>query len=178
MKIKALFTVPLLLGILAGCGDGDSDVERDELVENPNPTNGVATDNSTSTDGTATGNSTQTEGQGEGLQEVDTNYNFTNFDLDVEYQDDLSYNAEYTNTQNQVTAELEDEIINKLKISGDEAFKQISPSLAQLTFDQETEDQEVINQVLKAFGLEDNYKEFELEVKFQDGQEKEYKSNK
>lgn len=161
MKVKALFTIPLLLGMLAGCGDADS--ENDEQVTNPPPTNGAETDNST-----------QTEGQGEGEKQVDTSYNFTHFDLDVEYADDVSYNAEYTNTQNQISAELEDELINKINFSGDKAFNQIAPSLAQLNFDENTEDEEVLNQVMTAFGLEDNYEEFELEVKFQNGEIKEY----
>ncbi|MEH6989684.1 YusW family protein [Cytobacillus firmus] len=47
-----------------------------------------------------------------------------------------------------------------------------------MSFDQNTEDQEVINQVKDAFSLDDNYQKFELEVKFPDGTEKEFSETK
>ncbi|MCM3389495.1 YusW family protein [Ureibacillus chungkukjangi] len=172
MKVKALLTVPLLLGVLAGCGDND--VDQDEVVTNPTPTNETTTNNA---DDTTTENANQTNEENAGQQQEVTSYNFEHFDLDVEYANDVSYNAEYTNTQNNITAEFEDEA-NKVDVSGDEAYNQISPYLGQLTFDETTEDQEVLNQVMTAFGLEDNYTEFELEVKFLNGEKKEYKFNK
>ena len=162
MKLKALYTIPLLLGMLVGCGNDD--IDQDELVTNPTPANESATDNTTQT--------------GELKEEQLYKDSFiTHFDLDVEYANDVSYNAEYTNNQNQVSAELEDEI-NKVNASGDEAYNLLLPSLEQLTFDEKTEDQEVLSQVMTAFGLEDNYTEFELEVKFKNGEVKEYNFKK
>ncbi|HWL11978.1 MAG TPA: YusW family protein, partial [Ureibacillus sp.] len=60
----------------------------------------------------------------------------------------------------------------------DEAYTQLLPILESLTFDETFEDQDVIDQVLKAFELEDNYNEFELEVKFLNGEAKNYKVQK
>lgn len=164
MKIKRLLTIPLLLGILGGCGDDDGD--QDELVTNPTTSNETATDALI-----------PTNGQIGGQQQGDSSYNFTHFDLDVEYANDVSYNVEYTSNQNQITAELEDEI-NHVNAFGDDAYNQFAPYLKQLTFDEKTEDQEVLNQVMTAFGLEENFTEFELEVKFQNGKAKEYKFRK
>ena len=164
MKVKSLLTVPLLLGVLAGCGDNE--VDKDEVVTNPTPTEETATENANQAN----------EQNGEQQQEV-TSYNFEHFDLDVEYENDVSYNVEYNNNQNEITAEFEDDA-NKVDVSGDEAYNQIAPFLEQLTFDETTEDQEVLNQVKTAFGLDEGYNEFELEVKFINGEKKEYKFNK
>ncbi|QCR33933.1 YusW family protein [Lysinibacillus sp. SGAir0095] len=164
MKLKLILTSSLLLGVLVGCGDDD--VDQDELVTNPEPTNEMTTENEE-----------QTNGQSEGNQQEDTAYNFTHFDLDVEYANDVSYNAEYTSNQNGIAAEFEDEV-NRIDTSGDEAYNHFAQYLEQLTFDENTEDQEVLNQVMTAFGLDENYTEFELEVKFENGDTKTYRFTK
>jgi len=174
MKLKVLFASTLLLGVLAGCGDDD--VDQDELVTNPTTTNETTTnDANQTTNDTTTDNVESTTNQNEG-QQAGT-YNFTHFDLDVEYANDVSYNAEYKNTPNGITAEFEDEA-NRVDTSGDDAYNEIAPYLEQLTFDENTEDEEVRNQVMTVFGLDENYTEFELEVKFENGNNKKYRFTK
>jgi len=163
MNLKWFLTIPLLIGVLVGCGDDD--VDQDEVVTNPAPTTETATEDATNT-----------EGQ-DNAQQNNSSLNFTHFDLDVEYANDLSYNVEYTNNQNQITAELEDEI-NNVKASGNEAYNKFSSNLESLTFDENTEDQEVLNEVLSAFNLDENYTEFELDVKFENGEVKKYEIRK
>ncbi|MGG4265282.1 YusW family protein [Peribacillus simplex] len=43
------------------------------------------------------------------------------------------------------------------------------------TFTKESTDEEVIQEVTKAFDLKDDYQEFDLEVVFEDGTKKEHK---
>lgn len=57
-------------------------------------------------------------------------------------------------------------------------MEKLTPFFEGLSFDQNTENQEVINQVKDAFSVDDNYQTFELEVKFPDGTEKEYSETK
>lgn len=98
---------------------------------------------------------------------------FTSFALDIEYENDISYEAEYTNNQNKVTAEIENEI-SKEEFTGDEANKLITKAFDLLNIDKDTPDEEVRSQVLEAFKLEENYKKFDLTVTFETGEMKEY----
>jgi len=171
MKLKVFLTIPLLAGILVGCGDDEA--VHEEVVTNPAP----ADETNTTANETPADESSATGTQTVGEQQTAEALNFTNFDLDVEYANDVSYNAEYENDNSGISADLEDEI-NKVNLSGDEAYTQLLPILESLTFDETFEDQDVIDQVLKAFELEDNYNEFELEVKFLNGEAKNYKVQK
>lgn len=169
-KKKSLFVIPLAMGMLYGCGNDQAD--KDEVVTDTTTTEETAQNE--------TGNTTDqnaADTQTEQAQQVDTTYNFTHFDLDVEYQDDVSYNAEYENNGSQVAAELEDER-NNVKQSGNDAYNAMKSQLESLTFDENTENQEVIDEVIAAFGLEEDFTEFDLEVKFVNGDNKQYEVNK
>lgn len=104
-------------------------------------------------------------------------FNFTSFDLDVDYTNNKSYEADYDNDPNGVEATIQDEIANKT-LKGDEAFQQLSPIFEQLKFDKTTPNEEVISEVLKVFNLNNNFTKFDLDVEFQDGTEKEYQTAK
>ena len=67
--------------------------------------------------------------------------------------------------------------LNKHEVHGDEAMKELTPILEKLTFTKDSSDEEVIQEVTKAFNLKDDYEEFDLEVVFDDGTKKEYKVN-
>ncbi|WP_078380363.1 YusW family protein [Sutcliffiella halmapala] len=106
-------------------------------------------------------------------QGVQTGHSFKKFDLEVKYRDNVKYEADFE-AEGNGEAEIEDDITNK-KLKGDEAYQELSPKLEQLKFDPNSEDQEVLTQVLEVFGLQDDFTEFELEVTFADGTRKEYK---
>lgn len=67
--------------------------------------------------------------------------------------------------------------LNKHEVHGDEAMKELTPILEKLTFTKDSSEEEVIQEVTKAFNLKDDYQEFDLEVVFEDGTKKEYKVN-
>lgn len=104
-----------------------------------------------------------------------TLYNFSSFDLDIEYEQNNSFDVSYENESNEMEAEIKDQI-NNITLQGDDAFEQLRPIFQKLTFDQNTPDQEVIEEVIREFELSSDYKKFELEVEFADGTEKEYKT--
>ncbi|MBD8069456.1 YusW family protein [Bacillus sp. PS06] len=155
MKKRTLFTAVLLsCGLLAGCNGDDenvTDVPENAPVEQNTTTNQEDT--------------TQTEDQA---------FNFTHFDLDVEYSGNQEYDVDYENERNGMEAEIKDERTNT-QSKGDEAFATLQPIFENLTFDQLTTEDEVISEVMSAFNLGEDFEKFELEVRFSDGTQKEYK---
>lgn len=100
---------------------------------------------------------------------------FMEFELEVEY-DHGTYEVEYQRKGNKLEAKVKDERHDQdTKIKGSEAIKQVEAKLNQLSFDVNSTKQQVAEQVLAAFKLDNRYEEFELEVKFNNGIEKEYK---
>ena len=105
-------------------------------------------------------------------------FNFTNFDLDVDYPKNQSYEIDYESDQDGMEAKITDELSNKT-LKGNDAFDQLRPKFENFTFDSSTPDEEVISEVSKAFNISKNYYSFELDVEFTDGKEKRYnKMNK
>src|SRR5699024_5568268 len=95
---------------------------------------------------------------------------FTEFEIEISYGKDKEYEAEIERHSNgDIEAELEDEL-NGIEIDDDlKAFNEIYPNARKLNIQKDTEKQDVIDQVLKAFDLDSNYEEFEAEFKFEDG---------
>ncbi|MEK3765549.1 YusW family protein [Solibacillus sp. FSL K6-4121] len=170
MKLfKLLLTMPLLLGLLYACNNDDTKTNKD------------VTGNNSTVDETAnnknTTNNSENENERTGIKVADVNYAFTEFDLDVEYANRNSYDVEYENDGNNIYAEIDDEI-KGIEYKGDQAYENFVDALKQLTFDETTSDDDVRKEVLKAFALDENYKSFELEVKFKNGEIKHYHHNK
>ena len=187
MKSKTIFIIPLLLGVLYGC-NSDTEVDKEDIVTGnqssvDNTTSDTGTGNTGAndmgTDNTGTNNAGQNgnENQQNGTQAANVNFPFTYFELDVDYANDISYNAEYANDGNNIAAEFEDEK-NNVDTNGDQAYNSIRPSLEKLTFDENSSDEDVRKEVIQAFGLDENYTEFELEVKFQNDKVKHYRDKK
>lgn len=175
MKLfRGILTLSLVLGLLYACNNNDTKVDKDENVTGNNGTVDETTNNNTET---TQPSQNDNENERTGIKVADVNYAFTHFDLDVEYADRNSYDVEYENDGNNIYAELDDEI-KGVEYKGDQAYDNIVNALEQLTFDKSTSDEEVRKEVLKAFALDENYQSFELEVKFQDGEEKHYYHNK
>ncbi|REJ09639.1 YusW family protein [Halobacillus trueperi] len=97
---------------------------------------------------------------------------FQQFDLEIDYVDTLSYQIKYVSNEAQTRA-----IINEIgeeKISGEKALDQLTPHFMELSFDEDSSEQEVIEDVLQVFGLDETYKEFKLRVVYSNGLEAEY----
>ena len=102
-----------------------------------------------------------------GNNTVTLNHNFTEFDLEVDYSPTVKYEASLEKDVDGFEARIEDR--------GNEAFDRLNPILEKLNFDATTPNEQVIDEVLTAFGLENNFTEFDLDVLFKDGTQKEYR---
>ena len=172
MKLfRAILTLPLLLGLLYACNDDDKKVISDPKENENNTSVDETTDNKNNT------NTTTNDTERTSVKVADVNYAFTEFDLEVEYENGNSYEVEYENDGNYIYAKLKDGP-NNVTHEGDKAYDRLVDPLKQLTFSETTSDEDVRKEVIKAFNLEENYQSFELEVKFQNGEEKHYHHNK
>jgi hypothetical protein len=160
--IMAVLSLILTAGITTGCGTGNDDLSAP-------PENAPAQNEGT---GTEEKNQETTTEEGQ----AGTGHSFTKFDLEVEYDNNVKYEAEYE-AEGNGEAEIEDDL-NEVSLKGDDAYTELSPLLEQLNFDSNADDQEVMSQVMEVFGLQDDYKEFELEVTFEDGTKKKYEDKR
>ncbi len=152
MRIKYLLTISVMVSLLVGCNDKEKVTDV--------PTNAPA-DQSTA------------QQAGDNVTDQAA-YNFVEFSLDVDYSATESYEVEYEDKRSGIEAKLEDDR-NNIRLQGDEAYTKLDPLFKQLNFDSTTPNDEVIDQVIKVFNIEDNYQSIEVEVEFVDGNEKEFK---
>ncbi|WP_176481934.1 YusW family protein [Paucisalibacillus globulus] len=173
MKIfKVLFYSMAILLVLQGCNndeDNVTDPPNNAPVENENENNN---NNNNASDDTSDDNQNQ-DVQDDQSGQDDPLFNFTSFDLDIDYQDNKEIDVDYENENDGMEAEYKD-TVNDERLSGDEAFEKLRPIFEELTFDQNTENEAVISEVLTAFDLNNDFTKLELEIKFTDGTEKEY----
>ncbi|WP_159439934.1 YusW family protein [Bacillus sinesaloumensis] len=154
MKKRLLCTaVPFFLLLMSGC-NGDDEQVKEVPEDIPVEEKGATSQENTN-------------------QTTDAPFNFTHFDLDVDYAENQEFDLDYENERDEMEVELKDDKGSNV-LKGDGAFEEVRPKFEQLTFDKDTPDEEVISAVTKAFELEEDYQRFELEVKFLDGTEKEY----
>ncbi|WP_052342541.1 YusW family protein [Bacillus sp. EB01] len=64
---------------------------------------------------------------------------------------------------------------NNIELKGNEAMKELDEKFKSFTFNQHTPDEQVLEQVFKAFDLPENTKEIVIEIVYADGIEKEYR---
>ncbi|MFJ7857235.1 YusW family protein [Peribacillus sp. NPDC097206] len=153
-SLKVLSVPFAAMLVLAGCGEDDEvknpPVQENENQAETNPEKGTETN--------------------EMLP-----FTFKAFNLEVDYKgNNNDYEAEYDTMGAQTEASIDDES-NKHEVHGDEAMEELTPILEKLTFTQDSTDDEVIQEVTKAFNLKEDYQEFELEVTYSDGKTKVYK---
>ena len=105
---------------------------------------------------------------------INLTHKFAEFNLEVDYSPNVKYDASFEKDVDGIEASIEDQV-NNMQLRGNEAFDKLNPILEKLTFDASTPNEQVIEQVLSTFGLDSNYVEFELDVLFTDGTQKEYR---
>lgn len=133
MKKLTWLVVLLLFFIVVGCnGDDDevTEVEDDIAVE---------------------------KNDQDVVQDTNSPFDFTHFDLDVDYSETEEFSVDYESEQN-----------------GVEAVTELKQIFEQFTFDSSTQEDEVISEVVNAFGIDEDYREFDLEIRFNDGITKNY----
>lgn len=100
-------------------------------------------------------------------------FSFTKFNVDVSYDEQKSFDAEYENEPSGVEAKIEDDLTNEV-ISGNDAYTKLEPIFKNFTFTSSTADEDIMNEVMQAFNLPDNYVEFDIDIEFTDGTKKEF----
>lgn len=170
MKHIFLITVStLLIGVLAACGNSN----QDQFNTNADNTGEQNTDNQNVDDT----NNTNPNNTDEQQLETDQDYmkskmdslDFSEIEIEISYGKDKEYEAEIEQDKNQpIKAKVEDEI-NTEYAKGKKAFDNIYSKIENLSLTKNSDDQEAIDQILKAFDLPKDYKKFELEITFNDG---------
>ena len=122
----------------------------------------------------ACGDKEQVDNNSNNNNTVNLTHNFAEFNLDIDYSPTEKYEASFEKDVDGLEASIEDQL-NNVNLHGNEAYDKLNPILEKLTFDATTPNEQVIEQVLSAFGLDTNYIEFELDVLFTDGTQKEYR---
>lgn len=143
--MKKLILLTFLTVLLVACGDK-------EKVNNPDNNNNNNNNNNT----------------------INLTHKFAEFNLEVDYSPNVKYDASFEKDVDGIEASIEDQV-NNMNLHGNEAFDKLNPLLEKLTFDASTPNEQVIEQVLSTFGLDSNYVEFELDVLYTDGTQKEYR---
>lgn len=142
---------------LVACGDKDEVTNAPENAPTEQENNNGSTTNSTTP--------------------KDAPFSFTKFSLDVDYEGNKSFDVDYDNEPKEVEASYEDERNNE-NIHGNDAYTKLEPIFKAFTFDIDTPDDEVLAEVKEAFNVGEDYRDFELEVRFADGTTKEYREIK
>lgn len=103
---------------------------------------------------------------------------FNEFEVEVKYANDKEYEAEIDKKSNGMyKAEVEDELNNRY-LQDREAFDDIYSKIQTLDITSNSTQDDVIEQVLKAFGLPNDYIKFEIEIHFDDGKKLEFEHRK
>lgn len=177
-----------MLVFLAACGgndDADDPVEdvTDELEEGVEEGIDDAEDmienqgNDMDDDDDAT---TSTDGADQADMEAQLeNLNFHDIEIEISYGEDREFelSLDRDDDDNRIDAEIEDEI-NNVFFEGRDAFEHIFPKLESLELSSDSAEEEVIEQVLNAFDLPNDYDKFEIEVYFNDGKRIDFEHRK
>src|SRR5690625_1843192 len=159
MKRKGLILFSISMFVLiTACGTNQSQEE----MESQEPSLEV------NHDVTEQENPNQTDDQ-EYMQSKMDELSFAEFELEVEYANNVEYEADIDERHDgTIKAEIDDEVNNEY-LKGREAFDAIYPKLEQLDVSLDSAKQDVINQILQSFDLADDYTKFEIEITFNDG---------
>lgn len=184
MRKRFFLVIGLIILMLAACQNNEQSQESPANPEQETETDTEANESSETEDGEGTDAETDDESsaetKGNDTDSLDDDeymttkmdaLDFYEIEIEVEYVDDKEYEAEIERDDNRpYTAEVEDEL-NNVYLEGREAFDDIYPKIEQLSISIDSEQTDIIEQVLSVFDLPDNYTKFEVEVKFNDGNE-------
>lgn len=165
ISTKKLLLTALMLSsamVLAACGDSD------EVTEPVAPEQ--ETQESENTSDASPSGGVEEENIGGGT------FGFTEFSVDADYPElDDAVDISYEEDKDRVEAEYSNRF-SEQNLSGNDAMDELEPAFQQLEITKDSTDDEAIQQVVEAFGLEDGYTSMEVEVRFEDGTEKEFKA--
>lgn len=172
-KISYTMSALCLAGLLAACGAKEPTQENDA-------TTGTTPDISNEETTTPSNNSHVGEAKNQDdMKSMMAELSFYEIELEVSYGHDQEYEAEIEHHHNgDIEAEVEDEL-NGVKLSDDvKAFNYIYPKAKNVTVTKDMDKQAVIDEVLRAFDLKNDYEKFEVEFEFEDGTKLSYEDKK
>ena len=188
-KAIVLCSAMFIVLFLAACGDDVTDTDTNENndvstleddAENTEEQEQVADDDEAVNEAVEKqednniDESEQAEDQDD-MKKMMEDVNFDEIEIEISYGSDQEYEVEIERHDNgDVKAEIEDELTGEDIDNDLEAFNKLYPLVKQLEMEQATDKEDVIQQVLDVFDLEDDYEEFEVEIKFDDGTELSY----
>lgn len=175
MSFRLIIMTVLLVGGLLGCSNSNNDQINNESISENEDQDPTLTDN----DQQMNPDQDQSmDPDGEHIVLQMERLPFTEFELEVKYDNDIEFEAEVERESDGFyKVKLEDEIDN-INLKGREAFEHIYPNLKNITFTNEADKKEIFDNVLSAFDLAEDYSEIEVEIRFNDGSEHKYKEKR
>lgn len=176
MKRFFITLISIMALSLAACSSDKKAPDSNEGTSG-NPTNQTEQNentmdsgkNSGVTDDQADTSGSQTDSTKDQMQADMDQLTFKEIDIEVSYGRNNEYEAEIDQDEGQpIEAKVEDEV-NGVYLKGQEAFDDLYPKVKELDLTKDSTKEETINQLLKAFGLKNNYTKLEVEIKFNDG---------
>lgn len=156
----------LALSVVTACTNDSNDNVKNPIVEDlADNTNNQENDTTTDPENESIENDNDQTAMQEKMDKLD----FQEFELEVDYPDDIEYEAEIEKkSTGLIEAELEDEAAN-IKLKGLQAFDEIYPLVEKLDITKDSSKEDVINKVITAFDLAEDYTKIEVEITFNDG---------
>ncbi|MEI3611845.1 YusW family protein [Pseudogracilibacillus sp. SO30301A] len=176
-RIKMFIVVFGLLTVLTACGNNNSNV--------PNNNDGVHTENTSNNrdvgmrtnDGDRVADEYTSQAEDEMQAKMDE-LGLSEISVEVKYNNDQEYEAEIDQDENEPIRGKVDDELNGVLLRGGEAFNHIVDRAEKLNLTTESNDQEIIKQVLEVFDLPEDYVEFEFEIEFNNGKKIEVEDRK
>ncbi|MDN7241879.1 YusW family protein [Planococcus sp. N028] len=164
-KKSSIMTALLLSSTLALAACGGSD-EVTEPIQND-----AATDPNKSNADAATSGGIDSKNVG------GKTFGFTDFEMSVDYPDqDDAIEVSYEEDREKVEAEYTNKF-EKLELKGNDAWNEMETAFLNMELQPDMTNEDVIPQVVEAFGLKEGYSNIEIDVQYQGGEDKEYQAS-
>jgi len=178
MRFLQIVFMLFLSTVLIACGTNNAD-EADNQEVNLTDDTEETLDDTENEAGEPTQDSTGdngTNGNAEDQSAMETPYGFQEFTLEAKlegHEDDEALDVEYEYETDEIEASYLDRL-NDVNLSGEEALQELDSILSSLTFDANTPEDEVLDEVLEGFNVLDEASDIELEIEFENGTDREY----
>ncbi|MFC2946986.1 YusW family protein [Virgibacillus sediminis] len=178
-KLKSLGALIILTFLLAACGNND---QAEEGIPEEQAEVETTEESGQANDSAGSDNASENQGSIDEITESDEvsdppsepPYEFKHFSLeaDVEGTRD-AIEVEYEHETDETEASYKDNN-GGVQLAGDDAMEELDSIFSEFNFDSSTPEEEVAQEVAKAFNVPDDAEEVELEIEFTDDNELDY----
>jgi len=156
---KTTILTSLLLSlalILGACGDKDKDDATKDVTNN---------DTSNDIEETAPGEDPAATGE---------SFGFKKFELEVDYPDqDEAIDVNYEEEKDATDAEYKNVDDDNSDVTGQAAMAKLKPLLESLQLNEDMTDEEIMERIVTVFNINDNYTKIDIDITWENGEEKE-----